>query len=145
MAKVRPAGKESAVLEKVPRHLGDAEVIGYMDQHTINSSYLQAIKRLTRYKDEMISTWLSISPRTMRSYRSPLTRFKKNMSEQVLLLLAVFRHGNQVFGSREAFDEWLDTPNFYFDNKKPIALLNTSSGVRFINDRLTAMEYGDNV
>jgi putative toxin-antitoxin system antitoxin component (TIGR02293 family) len=144
MAKAKEEKADYAVLEKVPQRLGDVEVIGYMDRNTINASYLQAIKQSTRYKDDKISTWLNISPRTMRSYHSS-TRFKKNTSEQILLLLAVFKHGIRVFGSKEAFDDWLDTPNFYFDNKKPIALLDTSSGVRYINDRLTAMEYGDNV
>jgi putative toxin-antitoxin system antitoxin component (TIGR02293 family) len=144
MAKTKEEKADNAVLEKVPQRLGDVEVIGYMDRNTINASYLQAIKKLTRYKDDKISTWLNISPRTMRSYHSS-TRFKKNTSEQILLLLAVFKHGIRVFGSKEAFDDWLDAPNFYFDNKKPIAFLDTSSGVRYINDRLTAMEYGDNV
>jgi putative toxin-antitoxin system antitoxin component (TIGR02293 family) len=144
MAKAKAEKTDSAVMERVPQRLGDVEVIGYMDRNTINTSYLQAIKKLTRYKDDKISTWLNISPRTMRSYRS-FTRFKKNTSEQILLLLSVFKHGIRVFGSKEAFDDWLDTPNFHFDNKKPIALLDTSSGVRYINDRLTAMEYGDNV
>lgn len=144
MAKTKEEKADYAVLEKVPQRLGDVEVIGYMDRNTINVSYLQAIKQSTRYKDDKISTWLNISPRTMRSYGSS-TQFKKNTKEQILLLLAVFKHGIRVFGSKEAFDDWLDTPNFYFDNKKPIALLDTSSGVRYINDRLTAMEYGDNV
>ncbi|MEZ4822026.1 MAG: antitoxin Xre/MbcA/ParS toxin-binding domain-containing protein [Ignavibacteria bacterium] len=29
--------------------------------------------------------------------------------------------------------------------KSPITFLNTITGIRFVNDRLTAMEYGDNV
>ena len=117
-----------------------------MDQHTIDSSYVQAIRRLTHSKDDDISTWLNISPRTMRSYRSlPRLKIKKSTAEQLILLLSLFMHGNQVFGSAEAFDEWLNAENFFLDKKKPADLLDTSSGIRYVNDRLTAMEYGDNV
>jgi uncharacterized protein (DUF2384 family) len=146
MAKERALETKKAILEKVPQHLGDAEVLLFMDQHTIDSSYVEAIRQLTRYKDDDISTWLNISPRTMRSYRSlPRLKIKKSTAEQLLLLLGLFKHGNQVFGSADAFDEWINTENFFLDNKKPAALLDTSSGIRYINDRLTAMEFGDNV
>lgn len=137
---------ENTILEKVPQSLGEAEVLGFMDQHTIDSSYVNAIRRLTRYKDDDISTWLNISPRTMRSYRSaPRLKIKKSTAEHLILLLTLFKHGNRVFGSAEAFDEWLNTENFFLDNKKPVALLDTSSGIRYTNDHLTAIEYGDNV
>jgi len=137
---------ENAILEKVPQGLGDAEILGFMDQHTIDSSYMNAIRRLTRYNDDDISTWLNISPRTMRNYRSlPKLKIKKSTAEHLILLLTLFTHGHQVFGSSEAFDEWLNTENFFLDNKKPKEFLDTSSGIRFTNDRLTAMQYGDNV
>jgi len=146
MSKITATKTEKDVLEKVPQHLGDAEVLLFMDQHTIDSSYVEAIRQLTRHKDDDISIWLNISPRTMRSYRSlPRLKIKKSTAEQLLLLLALFKHGNQVFGSADAFDEWINTGNFFLDNKKPAALLDTSSGIRYVNDRLTAMEYGDNI
>ena len=37
----------------------------------------------------------------------------------------------------------IDNP--FLDYSKPIDYLNTITGIRFINDRLTAIEYGDNV
>lgn len=99
MSKETTTETEKAILEKVPQHLGDAEVLLFMEQHTIDSSYVEAIRQLTRYKDDDISTWLNISPRTMRNYRSlPRLKIKKSTAEQLLLLLALFKHGNQVFG-----------------------------------------------
>jgi uncharacterized protein (DUF2384 family) len=55
------------------------------------------------------------------------------------------KHGIHVFGTAAAFEEWLNKGNFYFDNKLPVSFLNTITGIKFIDDRLTAMEYGDNV
>jgi uncharacterized protein (DUF2384 family) len=54
------------------------------------------------------------------------------------------------------FESWLNQENFYFDNKSPVSFLNTITGspvsflntitgIKFIDDRLTAMQYGDNV
>jgi uncharacterized protein (DUF2384 family) len=45
----------------------------------------------------------------------------------------------------EEFERWLNQENFYFDNKRPVAFMNTITGIKFIDDRLTAMEHGDNV
>ena len=61
------------------------------------------------------------------------------------LLQAIFEKGIAVLGDEEAFDKWLDTPNFFFDNKKPAGFLDTASGMQVVLDRLTAMERGDNV
>jgi uncharacterized protein (DUF2384 family) len=49
-----------------------------------------------------------------------------------------------VFGSAKEFDNWLHGENFYFDGKTPNVFLNTVTGIRFVDDSLTAMEYGDN-
>jgi uncharacterized protein (DUF2384 family) len=57
----------------------------------------------------------------------------------------LIKHGIEVFGSVEEFHQWLNRKNFYLDNKTPNSYLNTVTGVKFVDDRLTAMEYGDNV
>lgn len=127
---------------KALKSLMDVDVLIYMDDNDIDASYFKGIKKLTRFKDTKIASWLHISPRTMRSYKSVLN---KRLSEQVVMLKAVFEKGKTVFSGADAFDQWLDTSNFFFDGKKPITFLDTTSGIRYIFDRLTAMEYGDNV
>jgi uncharacterized protein (DUF2384 family) len=48
-------------------------------------------------------------------------------------------------GSKDRFNQWLTAKNFLLDGKAPVSFLSTVTGIRFIDDRLTAMEYGDNV
>lgn len=146
MAKFRVVAASHAV-QKGPelKDLKDVAVLAYMDNNDIDSSYIQGIKKLTRFKDDVIAKWLHISPRTMRSYSSSKKVFDKKLSEQVIMLRTVFQKGREVFGDAEAFDKWLGAPNFYFDNKRPIQFLDTTSGIRYLFDRLIAMEYGDNV
>ena len=57
----------------------------------------------------------------------------------------LLKHGIEVFGTEEGFKRWLNTINFFFDKKAPVEFMNTGDGIKFIDDRLTGIEYGDNV
>lgn len=137
--------KESAILKAVPSTINDVEVLAYLHKKEVNWQYIVVIKKLTDYNDDTLSDWLNLSVRTFRSYRKPKSVFKDNVKEHVLLLLSLMKHGINVFGSATAFETWLNTSNFFFDNQKPESFLNTITGIRFVDDRLTALEYGDNV
>lgn len=133
------------ILEEVPRHISDGEILHFLYSTDINWQYVNAIKTLTDFNDDVISDWLNISVKTFREYKKPQSTFKENVKEQVLLLLSLMKHGVDMFGSMKEFESWLNQENFYFDNKSPVAFLNTITGIKFIDDRLTAMEYGDNI
>ncbi len=129
----------------VPARLSDTDVISLIQSKNIDREYLRLIKQLAPISDNMISNWLNINVKTLRNYRKNEIALKDNIKEQLILLVSLFKHGNEVFHSKEAFLEWLNEENFYFDGKAPINFLNTVSGIRFVDDRLTGMEYGDNV
>ena len=139
------ATSESFILKDVPGHINDSEILHFLYTKDVNWQYVNAIKTLTDFNDDILSDWLNVSVKTFREYKKPQTTFKGNVKEQVLLLLSLIKHGIEVFGSVKDFDQWLNQKNFYFDNKSPNAYLNTVTGVKFVDDRLTAMEYGDNV
>lgn len=136
---------ENVILESVPKNINDSEILHLLYSNDINWKYLHALKTYTDFKDDTISDWLNISVKTFREYKKPQSSFKENVKEQVLLLLSLIRHGVDVFGSVKEFDLWLNQENFFFDNKAPISYMNTITGIRYIDDRLTALEYGDNV
>lgn len=137
--------EEPSVLYEFPGQISDTEVLTFLQTKDVNWKHVNAIKTLTHFNDEVISDWLNISVRTFRSYRQPENKFKENTKEQIILLLSLIKHGIQVFGSAKEFDKWLNGVNFYFDAKTPNSFLNTVTGIRFVDDNLTAMEYGDNV
>jgi uncharacterized protein (DUF2384 family) len=145
IAMIKTKEKENAILKGMPRYINDMEILHLLNTTDINWKYVNAIKTLTDFKDEILSGWLNISVKTFREYKKPKSTFKENVKEQVLLLLSLIKHGSEVFGSVKEFDNWLNRENFYFDNKSPVSYLNTITGIKFIYDRLTAMEYGDNV
>lgn len=136
---------ETLILSDVPGQINDSEILSFLYTKDINWQHVNAIKTLTDFNDDVISDWLNVSVKTFREYKKPQNTFKENVKEQVLLLLSVIKHGIGVFGSINEFDQWLNRKNFYFDNKSPNSYLNTVTGIKFVDDRLTAMEYGDNV
>jgi hypothetical protein len=145
MSNIKTTVAVRLLLEDVLSQINDAAVLRLLNKRNINWKYLNAIKKLTGYNDDMISTWFNVSVKTLRTYCKPSIRFKENVREPVVFLFSLFNHGNDVFGSAEAFDSCLGSKNFYFDNKLPVSFLSTASGICFVRDRLTAMEFGDNV
>jgi uncharacterized protein (DUF2384 family) len=132
-------------LTDVPAILSDSDILTIIQTKDVNWQYVKTIKSLTNLNDDVLSDWLNISVRTFRTYRQPKNKFKESLKEHILLLLSLFNHGILIFGTPKEFDQWLKTKNFFLDNKSPDTFLFTVTGIRFVDDRLTAMEYGDNV
>ena len=133
------------ILQSLPPRMKDSEILNFIYTKKIDWKYVNAIKDISDFKDDTISDWLNINVKTFRSYKSSTNQFKDNIKEQILLILTLIKHGMNVFGSSKKFEEWLNTENFYFDKKKPLSFLKTVTGLRFVDDQLTAIEYGDNV
>lgn len=135
--------KES--IKDIPE-IGDlTKIFFYVNNHNVNSQYLNILKELTNLKDDILSNWLNINTRTFRNYRKSDIVLKDNTKEHIVLLISLYKHGIEVFDSIENFDKWLTTENFLLDKKAPMDFLDTVSGLKFIDDKLTALEYGDNV
>lgn len=136
---------EKEKLKNIPSRIDNNEILQLVQsdikKHTI---YFTLLKALTHADDKEISNWLSINEKTYRSYKSTNKITKPSLLEHTIMLISLFKHGLEIFGSSEQFKNWLKTENFYFDKKAPIGFIDTASGIKFIDDRLTGIEYGDN-
>lgn len=135
---------EANILRTIPSRVDTNATLGLIKNNQIGPQHLQAIKTLTLFNDEKISDWLDISVKTFRSYKKPESIIKDRIKEQAIMTLSLIKHGIEVFGSKENFSEWLEEKNFFFGHKAPIEFMDTHSGIKFIDDRLTGIEYGDN-
>jgi putative toxin-antitoxin system antitoxin component (TIGR02293 family) len=115
------------------------------DTHTITAKHFMAVKKTTQLSDSVISDLLMISPKTYQTYKKTGAKINASTKERVVTILNLFEHGIEVFGSTQKFLAWLNTPNFFFDQQPPIDFFHKINGPPFIDDRLTAMEHGDNV
>jgi len=137
--------KEFPSIEEIPKEPTEVEILNFLQEKDIDWSYVDEIKRLTKLNDQVIADWFNISVKTFRKYRAQQKSLNQNLKERVVHIFVLLKHGIEIFGTPEAFRKWLHAPNFMLDNKPPLFYLDTITGIRFINDRLTAMEYGDNV
>ena len=133
------------IIAEVPEIRSFTKILFYLRQNNINWRYFNYLKEITTLNDEIISTWLNINSKTLRAYRKPESISKDNIKEHLVLLISLYKHGTAVFETKENFDKWLVTENYFLDSKAPKNFLETTSGIQFIDDRLTAIEYGDNV
>ena len=136
---------ENPILKEVPSRITNNQILTFLFTKEIDWRYVTATNNVIFFDDKVLSNWLNISEETFGEYKKPGTKWRENVKEHLLLLLSLFKHGTDVFGEVKLFNEWLSRENFFFDKKQPITFLNTVAGIRFIDDRLTGMEYGDNV
>lgn len=134
----------NVLLKDIPSKVDAVATLGIVRSGKIGGKHLQAIKQLTSFNDDIIADWLDISTKTYRTYKKPDSVVKARIKEQAVMALSLIKHGIDVFGTKEEFTGWLEKENFFFDKKAPIEFMNTNSGIKFIDDRLTALEYGDN-
>ena len=81
------------------------------------------------------------SERTLRRY-SANQKLNAEQSERVIELAKVYSRGEEVFGSLDAFREWMNGAVFALGNKKPKELLDTSLGIEMLMDELGRIEHG---
>jgi len=141
---------EEKLFDNIPSQIDEAKILSLLRAGIMNNKsgkkYFISIKYSTNANDKEISKWLGLSERTYGTYKKAKSiSFKPQLQEQILKILTLIKHGREVFGSNDKFMKWLETENFYFDKKPPVEFLTTSSGLKFVDDRLSAMEYGDNV
>jgi uncharacterized protein (DUF2384 family) len=139
------AEKKSYTIKAIPSSVSEPDILYAVRQNKITSNHIDVLKRLSGLKDELLSTSLNLNIKTFRSYKLKPIPIKPYLQEHVFSLLSLFKHGIAFFGSSAKFGEWLQKENYFFDNDMPINFLNTISGIRYTDDRITAMEYGDNV
>lgn len=125
--------------------VNDSAVLTYIQDKVIDSRHINYLKKMSGFTDDILSEWLDVSVKTLRSYKTSNSHLKENIRERVILLISLMNHGIRVFGSNVKFDQWLNANNYFLDAKTPASFLKTITGIRFIDDRLTAMELGDNI
>ena len=137
--------KKTYDLTNVPSLMTEPEILYAVRENKINTGFISSLKDISGLKDETLSTSLNLNIKTFRSYKMSASPMKPHLQEHVLALLSLYRHGISIFGTHHQFNEWLHKSNHFFDNDQPVNFFTTIGGIRFVDNRLTAIEYGDNI
>ena len=135
----------TAIMDNIPVTANPSWVIGYLNDGEFDTRHVNALKKISGANNNVLSEILGVTPKTFNAYSKDISKLKIDTKEHILLLLSLLKKGSEVFDGQGEFNEWLNSPNVFFDNKPPVEFLNTISGIKFVDSRLVAMEYGDNV
>lgn len=136
--------------QAIPATFDTSRTLTLVKQSKNPVQFLTILKKESGETDEELSEMLDMNVKTFRAKKVGKDGPKKviylepSLVERTIMLISLFRHGKDIFGSVNNFKHWLDKDNFFFDKKPPRTFMDTVSGIKFIDDRLTGLEYGDN-
>ena len=85
---------------------------------------------------------LHLSERTMQRYKKENISFRPLQSEIILQVELIFQKGYDVFGSEIIFTNWINAENLSLGGSKPKELLDSTIGIKTIEDELIRIEHG---
>jgi len=138
--------KQQKIIEEIPTLNDFSKIYFYTTQNKFDNDFVKTLDSMIGLNDTILSDWLSITPRTFRNYKKNTDLvLKGNIKEHIVLIISLYKHGIEVFGDTNNFEKWLSAKNHLLDNQAPSTFLDTVSGIKFIDNRLSALEYGENV
>lgn len=138
--------KQRKIIEEIPAVDDFSNVYFFTINSKRDTEYIEILDKMIGLNDSVLATWLNITTRTLRNYRNnPELILKDTIKEHIILILSLYKHGIEVFDSVKKFELWLSKENYFLNNRPPIDFLETISGLKFIDNRLTAIEFGENV
>lgn len=102
------------------------------------------VKKTTPFSEPDWAGFLNVSTKSLQRYRQePKSfRFRPLQSEKIIEIAEVTSVGEEVFGDKEKFRLWLETPNFALGNSTPKDLLKDSYGKELVLGELTRISHG---
>lgn len=91
--------------------------------------------------DREMARILNISERTYHRYKSE-TMLDTAATERLLQLFMLYKKGEEVFEDIEKFKRWVRHQHVLFGEKSPLDMLDTTTGIRLVEDELGRIEYG---
>jgi putative toxin-antitoxin system antitoxin component (TIGR02293 family) len=88
------------------------------------------------------SEFLGLSERSLQRYKKNKKSFDKLHSDRIIEIVLVLRKGAEVFGDENKFAGWMESNIIALGGIKPKELLDSSFGIRLLNDELTRIDYG---
>lgn len=88
------------------------------------------------------SEFLEISERSLQRYKKDNKIFDRMRSERIMDIASVLKKGVEVFGDKEKFTIWMNSKIIALGGIKPKELLDSSYGIKLLDEELTRIDYG---
>ena len=90
---------------------------------------------------EQVSQVLHISTRQLNRYK-PEQRLSPGQSNFLFELTRIYTRALDILGDKATAEHWLNRQQLALGNHTPLELLDTTEGVRLVDDLLTQIEFG---
>lgn len=107
----------------------------------LSKKHLETLMETTGLNLSAMALILHVSERTMHRYANN-TLLNPEISERLLEIAKLYAKGQDVFGSLNSFKQWMQYPIVALGHKKPLEFLDTSIGIRLLEDELGRIEHG---
>ncbi len=112
-------------------------------QHALSHEFFE-LKDIAGCNNEYLATLLGTTQRTILNKKKSGEPFDISQTERLRKLTRLFGEGNEVFGNKEQFNEWLQKPSYGLDDT-PSELLKQPGGLDKVLNELNSIKFGDAV
>lgn len=96
----------------------------------------------TPLKDKDWAVILDTTLRTLVRYKKDNKTFAPKQTEKIIEIQQLMQYGEEVFGDKKNFHDWLMSENIAIGGIVPRDLLDTSVGLGIVKDELGRIEHG---
>ena len=140
---MKKAESPQKVFKEYTSYLDDEELSIVSEPEAVYATAFNDMITVSDYDRDAAAGLLDVSYKTVTRYQNEKKKFSPLQSEYILKTIALFNKGNEVFGSTESFNRWLDKPSFGLGNRIPRSLITTVTGINHIIDELNRIAHGD--
>lgn len=130
------------VMEKYEVTPGNPFAMAGKAQRGVPASAFFDLLEISGFHSTELADLLDLSFKTIQRYQKEEKKFNALNSEQLLKLIALYQKAEEVFGSTNAFNRWLQKPSVGLEIERPFNLLQTPGGIDLIYDELCRIEHG---
>ncbi len=98
---------------------------------------------LSGFTQEQFQDTFKTTIKTIQNYTRLDLKLDASLSEKLLKSFALFEKGIELFGSAEAFHDWLHVSAYGLGNQVPVEMMDTITGIGLIEEELIRIAYGD--
>ena len=135
--------QHSAIFSKYEKSIKDLFTIVVEAQKGVTARAFFDVASLSGLDRNRLADLLNLSLKTLLRYRQQNKKLNAAKSERVLKLIALYKKGEELFGSAPEFRRWMEEPAYGLGNMIPFDLMHTSGGIDLITEELKRIEYGD--
>lgn len=145
--------KEGKLRHQGSRHKGtvissgvsDLDLVAVIDaasSFAISSIIISNLLTRTELSSNLLAGLFEITAKTLAKYKKEKLKLPTRHAELAVKLDILYALGSELFGSTKNFNKWLNEKSYGLNDKIPIEMLNSVTGIEAVTDELKRIEYG---